>query len=373
MAGNQEKDALQIRDLLQRMFCFTCFFIQKGFKFLVSFQKTISLHVETLTQNMTTMRRKVLFAALFAVLGMILPATGFAQEELVKFGDFDSWVTRHIKESVLVGGKTQTLYEVGPEGTFDGARPYVNQGGSPWACSNVYAKVAGVVKTNVSVYPAKHHDGQCAKLYTHIVSCKAIGIINISVLAAGSLYLGTLPEPITSSNDPMSKINTGIPFQKRPKAVKFDYKYYTPGTKRIRETGFSRRQTIDGKDMGQVTCLLQKRWEDENGNIHALRVGTLHHFFSENTDWKEGQVFEIHYGDITGESFYSKEMGLMSGENGFFALNSKGKNVSIQEEGWAKPDETPTHIILKFDSSHGGAYIGTVGNTLWIDNVKLVY
>ena len=79
----------------------------------------------------------------------------FAQEELVKFGNFDSWITRSIKESVLVGGKTQTLYEVGPKGTFDGARAYTNQGGSPWANSNVYAKVAGVVKTNVSVYPDK--------------------------------------------------------------------------------------------------------------------------------------------------------------------------------------------------------------------------
>ena len=58
-----------------------------------------------------------------------------AQEELVKFGGFDSWITRSIKESLLVGGKTQTLYEVGPKGTFDGARPYTNQGGSPWGCT----------------------------------------------------------------------------------------------------------------------------------------------------------------------------------------------------------------------------------------------
>ena len=48
--------------------------------------------------------------------------TSMAEEELIKFGDFDSWITRSIKESVLVGGNTQTLYEVGPKGTFDGAR-----------------------------------------------------------------------------------------------------------------------------------------------------------------------------------------------------------------------------------------------------------
>ena len=314
-------------------------------------------------------RNKVLFAIFCSLLSVSM----FAQEELVKFGNFDSWITRTIKESVLVGGKTQTLYEVGPKGTFDGARAYTNQGGSPWANSNVYAKVAGVVKTNVSVYPDKHQGGQCAKLSTHIVSAKAIGVINISVLATGSMFLGTLLEPITSSSNPMSKMSLGIPFTKKPKAVKFDYKFNSPGTERIRETGFSKRQKVAGKDMGQVTCLLQKRWEDADGNIHALRVGTMRHMFSQNTDWKEGQSFTIHYGDITGESFYRSWMGLIGGSESFYALNSKGKNVPIKEEGWADPNETPTHIVLKFDSSHGGAYVGTIGNTLWIDNVKFVY
>ena len=297
----------------------------------------------------------------------------FAEEELIKFGNFDSWITRSIKESVLVGGKTQTLYEIGPKGTFDGARAYTNQGGSPWACSNIYAKVAGVVKTNVSVFPDKHQGGQCAKLSTHIVNCKAIGVVNISVLATGSIFLGNMLEPITGSSNPMSKMSIGIPFTKKPKAVKFDYKYNSPGTERIRETGFSKRQKVSGKDMAQCLCLLQKRWEDAEGNIHALRIGTMRQQFSQNCDWKEGQTFTIHYGDITREKFYKADMGLMSGTNVFYALNSKGKNVPVQEEGWAEADEQPTHIILKFDSSYGGAYVGTVGNTLWLDNVKLVY
>lgn len=297
-----------------------------------------------------------------------------AEEELVKFGNFESWLTRSIKESFLVGGKTQTLYEIGPKGKYDGPRAYTNQGGSPWACSNVYAKVAGIVKTNVSVYPDKHQGGQCAKLYTHIVSCKAVGIVDISVLASGSIFLGSVREPITGSKDPMSKLNVGIPFTRKPKAVKFDYKYYSPGTERIRETGFSRKQTVGGKDMGQAVCLLQKRWEDAEGNIHALRVGTMYKLFNQNTaGWKEDQTFTIHYGDISHESYFQNNMKLMTGNGGFCALNSKGQNVPIQEEGWADADETPTHIILKFDSSNGGAYVGTIGNTLWIDNVKLVY
>lgn len=319
---------------------------------------------------MNMYRNKVFFIALCSLMASL---GAFAEEELVKFGNFDSWITRSIKESVLVGGNTQTLYEIGPKGSFDGARAYTNQGGSPWGCSNVFAKVAGVVKTNVSVYPDKHQGGQCAKLTTHIVSAKAIGVINISVLATGSIFLGTLLEPITGSSNPMSKMSIGIPFTKRPKAVKFDYKYNSPGTERIRETGFSKRQKVSGKDMGQVTCLLQKRWEDADGNIHALRIGTMRHFFTQNCDWKEGQTFNIHYGDITHESFYKPDMGLMSGSTGFYGLNSKGKNVPVTEEGWAAPDETPTHIVLKFDSSHGGAYVGTIGNTLWVDNVKLVY
>ncbi len=299
-----------------------------------------------------------------------------AETEPLPFGHFDTWITRSIKESFLVGGKHQTLYEVGPTGTFDGARAFTNQGGCPWANSNVYAKVAGVVKTNISVYPDEHEGhGKCVKLHTHIVKCKAIGIINISVLAGGSIYTGTMLEPITSSSNPMSKINVGIPFTKRPKALQFDYKYQEAGTPdRIRETGFSKVKTIPGKDMGECVCLLQKRWEDEEGNIHALRVGTMRTRFDKNTDgWVENKDFPIHYGDITSESFYKDWMGLVTGERTYYALNSKGDNVPIIEEGWADANETPTHLIIKFDSSYGGAYIGAVDNTLWIDNVEMVY
>jgi hypothetical protein len=60
-------------------------------------------------------RNKVLFAAICLLFSFSM----LAQEELVKFGNFDSWITRSIKESVLVGGNTQTLYEVGPKGKFD--------------------------------------------------------------------------------------------------------------------------------------------------------------------------------------------------------------------------------------------------------------
>ncbi len=301
-------------------------------------------------------------------------APAFAQEELIKFGDFEQWVTRHIKESGILGGKTKTLEEVGPTATIDKNEAYKNRGGSPWATSNVYAKVMGVVKTNTSVYKDSHNGGSCAKLTTHIETCKAIGIINIKVLAAGSLYTGETLEPITGTSNPMSKLSFGMPFTKRPKAIKFDYKVeLTDEPNRIRETGFSKVKEIAGKDYPNLVCILQKRWEDEKGNIHALRIGTAIHRFKESTGWKEGQSFTINYGDITGESYFKSWMGLVNGETQYYALNSKGKNVPIIEEGWADANETPTHAIVKFDSSFGGAYIGTPGTTLWVDNVKFVY
>ena len=306
---------------------------------------------------------------------LTISLNAFSEEGQLSYSNFDTWITRSIKESVLVGGETRTLYEVGPTGSFNGARAFTNQGGCPWANSNVYAKIAGVVKTNVSVYPDTHGSGKCAKLCTHIVTCKAMGIVNISVMAAGSVFTGTAIEPVTGSSNPMSRVSLGVPFTKRPKAIKFDYKYYNNGSEsRIRETGFSKTKVIPGKDKGGCICLLQKRWEDADGNIHALRVGTMRMRLSHSSDgWVEGREFPIHYGDITHESFYRDWMGLVAGERQYYALNSRGKNVPIIEEGWASRDETPTHLILKFDSSYGGAYIGAVGNTLWLDNIKMVH
>ena len=68
----------------------------------------------------------------------------------------DQWVTRHIHESGIIGGNTKLLYEVRTN-CYNRSQhpPYHNRGGSPWANSNVMAKVAGIVKTNTSVFPEK--------------------------------------------------------------------------------------------------------------------------------------------------------------------------------------------------------------------------
>lgn len=63
-------------------------------------------------------------------------------------------------------------------------------------------------------------------------------------------------------------------------------------------------------------------------------------------------------------------MGLRSCD---YARNSHGKSVPVKEVGWATANDAPTHLILQFSSSHGGAYVGSPGNTLWVDNVGLVY
>lgn len=319
--------------------------------------------------------KKIKVLTLVAMVFCVNVQTG-AQSELIKYGDFNQWIVRNIKESKIIGGATKQLYEVGPDAIWNNNDEYTNQGGSPWATSNVMARVCGITKTNTSVYREKRGDGYCARLETHEEKVKVLGIVNIEVLAAGSLFLGHVPEPITSTSNPMNKLSLGIPFTKRPKALRFDYKVKMTGEpNRIRQTGFSRISKVEGPDMADALVILQKRWEDENGKIHAKRVGTMVYHFSKSTnDWVNGAEFPILYGDISNTPGYQEEyMGMMIGDRTFNAENSRGKVVPIKEEGWADANETPTHVVVKFDSSCGGAYIGSIGSTLWVDNVEFVY
>ena len=295
--------------------------------------------------------------------------------EYIRFGNFDQWLVRHVKESGIIGGDTKTLYHIAPNGTWNNNNPYLGTGGTPWACSNVMAKVSGITKTNVSVYRDTHPGhGYCAKLYTHLEECKVLGIVNIKVLAAGSIYLGQTQEPITNTKNPMSKLNAGVKFTKRPTALVFDYKVKLSGKpNRVKQTGFGKPSTVAGKDMPDVILYLQKRWEDAHGNIYAKRVGTMVRRFISNTDWVNNARFPIYYGDITKLKIYNSAWALTSGENTKYAKNSKGKMVPVKEVGWGNANDTPTHLVLQFDSSHGGAYIGSVGNTIWVDNVRLAY
>lgn len=278
--------------------------------------------------------------------------------QFIPKGNFESWSAQTIKESGIIGGNTVTLMHIG----------------GPWGSSNVWAKVSGVTKTNISVYRDNHPGhGHCAKLYTHIVEAKVLGIINIKVLAAGSIFLGNTIQPITDTKNPMAKLNAGIRFTKRPKAIVFDYKTHIVKGNRIRQNGITKGSAVAGQDMADCILYLQKRWEDAKGNIYAKRVGTMVHRFSSSTNWRNNQSFTIHYGDIRKQGFYNSAWALTSGAVTKYARNSKGRMVPVREVGWAAANETPTHLVLQFDSSHGGAYVGTVGNTLWVDNVRLAY
>lgn len=235
------------------------------------------------------------------------------------------------------------------------------------------AIVAGVVKTNNTIFPEERGNGYCARIETHIEEVKALGVINMDVTCQGALLLGVLPEPITTTKDPMAKVFYGIPFTGMPKAVVMDIKADV-GHEVIRATGFSKLKPMGYPDSAEITVMLQKRWEDEDGVVHALRVGTAIWRISEDIpEWMNGYELKIHYGDITGEPFYEEYMGLKNDpESAFHAPNSKGRNVIIQEDGWAESGTQPTHLVINIISSCGKAFYGGVGNTLWVDNVHIV-
>ena len=324
-----------------------------------------------------SLRKKALFLAIACMpLSVVLAdGDGVTSENVVPFayGDMDNWIVREIHESGIIGGNTKWLYELGPSDTIVGNTAFRNMGGSPWATSNVMAKVAGVVKTNTSVFPEKRGDGMCARMETRYESVKVFGLVDIEVIAAGSVFLGTVHEPIKGTKNPQAMLQSGVPFSKKPKALRFDYKVKAaPEKNRVRSTGFSRKSTVAGQDSLAVILLLQKRWEDAEGNVYSKRVGTMVQRYTESTpDWVNDATYPILYGNITSKPEYKPYMRIQVEER--YTLNRKGKSVPIQEVGWAEPGEAPTHMVLQFTSSHGGAYIGSPGNTFWIDNVELIY
>lgn len=319
------------------------------------------------------LQRRLFAAALF-----FMVAIGVHGEsvEMLRYGDFENWVTRNIKESAIIGGQTKQVFEIAPNATIDGDKPYTNQGGSPWATSNIMAKVVGITKCSNAVFPDVRAKGnRCCKLTTLMENCKAIGLINVDVVVTGSIFLGKFLEPVKSTKEPYSKMEMGIPFTKRPKALRFDYKVYMPEkSDRIYSSGFGSKKTYAGHDNAEVYIILQRRWEDEDGNLYAKRVGTgREHFGASTKGWVNGHELPVWYGDITKHPGYKPFMGLIPAEKSYYAHNSKGKMVPVKEVGWDLPDATPTHLLVMASSGSGTAYIGTLGLTLWVDNIGLVY
>lgn len=341
-----------------------------GEQFLIIFAHRIAIYT-------FSMKRTRLFA--LSLTAFIFVAS-YGQDDTIRkinsYGTFDKWCVREIKESGIIGGNTEYLYEFygNPCDTLKtGKIPFEAPEGYLWRTNNVLAVVAGVVKTNNTVYPEKRDEGYCARIETHIEEVKALGIVNMDVTCQGALMVGVLPEPIKDTKSPMAKVFYGIPFNGCPKALRLDYKADV-AHEVVRGTGFSRLKPMGYPDYGMIVFIVQKRWEDEEGNIHALRVGTGMEMITEDIpEWINGHEIPVRYGDITSEPFYEEYMGLNNDpETAYHAMNSKGKNVIVHEDGWADPEAEPNYMILHFISSCGKAFYGGVGNTLWVDNVEIL-
>lgn len=325
------------------------------------------------------MRQTRLFFTV-AVFAVIFCNKLHAQNDIIsdinRYGNFDSWCVREIQESGLIGGQTKYLYEFygNPTDTLrTGKTPYAAPEGYIWRTNNVLAIIAGITKTSNTVYPEKRGDGYCARIETHIEEVKALGVVNMDVTCQGVMLVGTLPEPIRDTKSPMTKVDYGFPFTEKPKAVKLDYKADV-GHSVIKATGFTKKKNLGIPDWVEFTVVLQKRWEDKDGNVYALRVGTgIERIMEDVPEWINGHKIQIHYGDITGEPFYKDYMGLKTDpELAYYTINSKGRNVVVNEVGWADPGTEPNHMMIYFISSCGKAFHGGVGNTLWIDNVEVI-
>lgn len=300
----------------------------------------------------------------------------FAQEAIVPlpYGNMDSWMVREVKESFVIGGKERELYEITDKrDTLKDNIPYKNTK-SPWATSSVLAKVKGISKGSVSVFPEKRDTGYAARLETRVEHVKVLGILHIHVLASGTIFLGQMVEPITNTDNPQSKLISGVPFTKKPDYLQFDYKVISGGPQRkingIRACG----KKIGEKDNAEIDIILQNRWEDKKGRVHAKRIGTGWERMDKTVEqWQDKHRIKVHYGNISKKRYYRDYMKLRNGKNAQYTRNSKGNMVPIQEEGWGNPSDKVTHMILQFSSSNGGAYIGNPKSRLWIDNVGLVY
>lgn len=326
--------------------------------------------------NLKNITMKALTNLLLTLTIFCLPNLSFAQKErveLLSYANMDSWMVREIKESFVIGGKTQYLYEIGPKkDTLKDNTPYKNKQ-SPWATSSVLATVSGITKGSVTVFPEKRDKGFAARLETRIEKVKVLGIININVLASGTIFLGEMLEPITDTKNPQSKLVSGIPFTKKPSALQFDYKVITGGVS-SKVNGMGKGTVLNQKDNAITYIILQKRWEDKDGNVYAKRIGTGWEKFNKTQNtWQNKHRVTIHYGDISKQSFYASNMGLRSGQNANYTRNSKGKIVPINEQGWGASTDEVTHLLLQFSSNDGEPYVGNVDSRLWVDNVALVY
>lgn len=320
------------------------------------------------------MKQRIIYILLLLLI--TVPSSIAQHREAIPYAHFEQWVTRHITESPILGGNARSLYAIAPDTVINGAVAYRNLGGSPWATSNAYANIIGIKKVSCTAVPENREGGgKCARLDSKLEVVRVLGMVDIEVLISGSIYLGELYEPIRSANNPYSKMTMGIPFTKRPKKLIFDYNLsMSKNGNRIYSTGLSPKKVVQGPDSAEVYILLQHRWEDEDGNVYAHRVGTGRERFTQSTDgWVNEYAIDVHYGDISQESYFRPYMDLLNGKRSYSCMNSKGKIVPVQEVSWGAPDEEVTHMLVMASSGCGTAFVGAEGTTLLVDNFYLEY
>ena len=271
-------------------------------------------------------------------------------------GKFDHWRVYELKESGIIGGGIKTIYKLSEGDALRGQDPCPVRPEDVFSPCNIMANVAGIVKGSNSVFPEPRGDGYCARLGVVMEKVKVLGMINMEVLVQGTILTGRFNEPIRDTRSAYTKMDCGIPFTGRPSAVRYDYKAKVGNTV-VRSTGFSPKKVMGGKDYPFIAVFLQRREEDGAGNVTAARVGTAYRIFKEDrTEWVNGEELPIRYGDISSDPDFIPDMDLKNGDIVYYCVNSKGKVVPIEENGWADAGETPTHIIVWISSSSGEAF-----------------
>lgn len=295
---------------------------------------------------MTTKTNNSALAGFLLIALLFITCSLSAQERVEVLSDFESWKTKQIKESSLIGGRTKTLYKLG--GT--------------WDCSNAHAKAMGVDKVSVSVTPEKRGEGTCCRMESTLETVSAIGI-NFKAFATGSIYTGKMIDVVgmKQSSDPNSAIDMGIPFCGRPSALILDYKALIQNQQAVYAPAKTHVKNVDGRDAGQITLILQHRWE-ENGHVYAYRVGTVQKKIAQSTDWQNDFRLPVQYGKSS----------LALTNDRHKTHNSEGKMVCIEEVGF-RDDIEPTHLIIQISAGSMPPFTGCPGNIVWCDNIRLAY
>lgn len=291
----------------------------------------------------------VVLAIRLSVSAAVISANGAERVELMPNGDFEHWTEKEIKESLLIGGKTKTLYQIG----------------SPWGSSNAHARAFGVDKVSVSVMPEKRGGGYCCRMENTLEVVSAVGI-DFKALAIGSVYTGKLKDIVglMQSSDPCSAIDMGVEFSGHPTALILDYKALIQDKAAVYAAATTSVKEVSGHDAGHVTLILQHRWE-KDGHVYAYRVGTAVHQLSHTAGWQNDFRIPVLYGQA------GKALKKLSADC-YKTHNRDGKMVYIEEVGFSE-NVTPTHIIIQISAGSMPPFTGCPGNVVWCDNIRLEY